>query len=123
MSLEPGIEAPSGSYYGAVGAPTVGQTIVTSPALTPGVYTVEYATDVQGTSAAADVNNIQLQVGSTVISPLQMPNAVGTHYNGVPLNVYVPPGAPGGETISITAIGAGTSTATYEISLVVTRAE
>lgn len=94
---------------GSVTGPTAGQVIATTGALPAGRYTVSGVFKLGGTTAAADANNSQLQVGATVIEAFYNASASPSFYNFGPLVVDV----PAGQAITVNAQALGTGTAQY----------
>ena len=107
----------STSYLGAgATAPAGGTALTTTGTLSAGMYGVTVTTFLSGTTAAGDLNNMQLQVGATVIGPLLtvIPTATGYQLNPQ-FEVLVP---AGGAAITVNAIGAGTVSAKYQAHIV-----
>ena len=106
---------------GSISNPGTGVLITgaTTGTVLGGVYQVTVTTQLSGTTVAADLNNMQLQVGATVIGPLLtvIPTATGAQLNPTMI-VTVP---PGGAAITVNC-GGGTSgaSAVYKALMVVT---
>jgi|SRR5215472_188868 len=106
--------------FGAVTGPAGGAAIVTIPNVPAGVYHVEVSAYLSGTVAAADTDNLRLQVPSTAggqQNSSQLP-LVEVANTPTPLEEIgrVQIGANG--SVSVNAIGAGTGTAVYHVLLV-----
>ncbi len=117
ISLTTGPREPSSAVdaYGIVTSPGAGQTIVTTPALPAGEYSVLVITHPTGTLASpADYDNVQLMVNAVVQGTvLQVTNA-GQVTQNPPVTVRVPANG----TISVQAIAAGTVGAIYKIQVI-----
>lgn len=103
----------------AVTNPSAAAAVATTGTLGQGKYVVVVTTILGGTTAAADLNNMQLQVGTTVIGPLLtvVPTATGYQLNP-PVTVDVP-GA--GAAITVNAIGnASGASVTYRAQILAT---
>jgi len=106
--------------FGSATGPGSGAAIATIPNVPPGFYHIEVVAYLSGTVAAADTDNIRLQV----------PSAAGGQQNGPQLdlievaNVATPlqeigrVQIAGLGSVSVNAIGAGTGTAIYHVLLV-----
>lgn len=92
---------------GSVVAPAAGATIVDSGALSAGNYQVQ----VFFQTSSGDQDNLQLQVGATVIGPVfgtaETP-PTGVYRVNVPANAH----------ITANAIGAGTAGVTYSVVII-----
>ena len=95
-----------------------GQVVATATLNGPAKYTVTVTTNPTGTIAAGDLNNVQLQVGATVIGRLLMAATAGSTWTNPPVVVDVP-GA--GAAISVNATGAASgASAVYGAQIVAT---
>jgi DNA-binding beta-propeller fold protein YncE len=100
----------SSSAAGSMTGPAAGQTIC-SATLAPGTYQVSWRLRYGGTaSPAPDKNNMQLLLDTTVLAVAQVQPLMDTEQPMIPLAVNVP---PGGGTLTIEAINAGSATAVY----------
>ncbi len=81
--------------------PQLGDTIVTTASLPYGRYRVQAATAPTGTVAAGDLNNVQLQVGATVIGTLLQAATANILWQNQAVVVNVP---VAGAAILITAV-------------------
>lgn len=96
--------------------PTAGTAVVATSSLPAGRYEVSAATACTGTVAAGDLNNVQLQVGATVIGPLLQSATANILWQNQKVIVPVP---VGGATISVNAVGnASGVSVTYNAQLV-----
>lgn len=111
------------------GTPQQAQGSVTSPGshatvaqigaanIVPGVYTLQWAVDLDGTPSATDVNNFQiLFAGGSVLATSENDGAVG-HYTQTPFQVTVPQGAA---ALTIRTAAAGTAGAVYSATFTLT---
>lgn len=99
---------PTLAAVGSVTAPTAGATIASLTAVTNGAYLVQLiAGYTGGTPAAAEINNMQLNMpgGGTIRLTLPAASAVVIH------TVVV--SVPSDGNLTVTAIGAGTTGVTY----------
>lgn len=106
--------------YGNLTVTSAGQQIVATPALPPGQYSVVASIDLGGTPTASDANNVQLQVGATVVGTLLNSSSSGVIVPNPPIIVTVP---AGGAVISADSITGGSGTAAYRVQLAVTPAQ
>jgi|SRR5271170_253001 len=96
--------------------PLAAAAIVTTASLPAGRYEVLAATACTGTVAAGDLNNVQLQVGETVIGTLLQAPVANTLWPNQKVTVSVP---VGGAAISVNAIAnASGALVTYNAQLV-----
>lgn len=85
--------------------------------LTSNRWRVVVTTNLTGTIAAGDLNNMQLQVGATVIGPLAVNPTANTYTQNPPIEVDVPDQT----AVSVTAIGnASGASAVYGAQIVAT---
>lgn len=110
------LQAQSNDAEGSVNGPLAGGVIASTGNLPQGEYSVTVVVRLGGTTAATDGNNMQLQVGATVVEVINQGSASGSVGNLGPVNVD----APGGQPITVNAIAAGTGTATYTAQIVAT---
>lgn len=104
--------------YSTATNPGAGAAVVTTGSVGGGKYTVVVTTNPTGTIAAGDLNNVQLQVGATVIGRLLMPATAGTVTASPPIVVDVP---QAGAAISVNAVGAASgASAVYGAQIVAT---
>lgn len=101
--------------YASVATPAAGAAVASTGALAAGVYQVSVNVNLQGAPAASDINNLQLQVGATVIGTLKVANAAGSHIQNPLITVQVPAGA------AITANAIVLGVGTYDVQIVATR--
>jgi hypothetical protein len=104
--------------YGLAAEPVAAGTVITSLFLPQGAYALNLFTGLSGTATAADADNMELVIPGQ--SPIVIPNNVETVSSAQPswspvINVVSP---PGGETIQIKSIGAGSGTANYRASII-----
>lgn len=97
------------SVKGTATAPVAGTAVATTGALTAGNYNVSVFVFTSGT----DVENMQLQVGATVLGPI--PENIGV---GVLTTFRV--ANPTGAAITVNAIGNGTTAIVYTATIVYT---
>jgi hypothetical protein len=105
-------------YYGTATNPSGGAAIATSGSLSAGKYVVTASTQLTGTVAAGDLNNMQLQVGATVVGKLLtvIPVATGNQVNP-PVTVDV----PASTAVTVNAVGAASGvSAVYAAQIVAT---
>lgn len=98
--------------------PTAGTAVASTGNLGPGKYTVTVTTQLSGTTAAGDLNNLQLQVGATVVGTLLtvIPTATGAQLCP-PVVVDV----PAATAITVNAIGnASGASVVYKAQIVAT---
>lgn len=96
-----------------VTGPAAGTTVVTSGTLPAGTYSVSFSGLMSGTVTFADINNVQLRTGATVIGPLPMQGSAEFLNTSGPYTVIVP---SAGATINVSTIGTGSGTAaTYGV--------
>jgi hypothetical protein len=92
-------------------SPGAGATIVTRTALPAGTYTISWTVGLEGTVAAVDADNFQLQVsGAASVTSINL--AVVGQYPQQSAVFIV----PANTTVKIIAVAAGTVGATYEAS-------
>lgn len=104
---------------GSQANPTAGTAVATTGTVGPGKYVVTATTQLSGTTAAGDLNNMQLQVGATVIGPLLtvVPTATGSQPNP-PVTVDVP---QAGAAITVNAVAnASGASVVYKAQIVAT---
>ena len=102
---------------GSATAPTAGAAIVTTGALSPGRYLASVSGMLTGTVVAAtDVDNIQLQVGATVVGVDLLVPVTATAFANPPVEVQVP---EGGAAVTVNAVAGGSVAAVYNVQLVV----
>lgn len=95
-------------YEGGTGVgPGANATIVTTGVLSAGTYVVTPSAMYTGTTTFADAMNIALKVGATVIGTIPSAGQSEFIFPVVPVTVTIP---PGGATISLATIGAGSGT-------------
>lgn len=100
---------------GSVTSPGAGATIA-SVSLGNGTYNVAWTIEMSGTLAAADIDNVQLLLGATVVADSVDANGAGT-YPQQAVEVTV---ANGPLVLAAKTIGAGTVGAVYKVTMVVT---
>lgn len=101
------------SATGTAGSPAAGATIA-SIAAPAGDFTVSWLISLGGTVAAADTNNFGVFVGAVQVAQSVNPGSSFTSIAQQPVNIQVP---PGGATVAIKAIGAGTAGSNYNAEL------
>jgi len=103
--------------YGSATDPAEGASVASTGTLPAGRYRVTVTTVTTGTVAAGDLNNVQLQVGSTVVGTLLQVATAGSNFTNSPIEVNVP---VGGAAISVTAVAdASGDSAVYNAQIVV----
>jgi hypothetical protein len=101
-------------------APLAGATVATTAALEAGVYTVTVVTvPIATVVAATDMNNVQLQVGATVLGTLTMAGTANVQWQNAPVKVNV----PSATAILVTAVANASVAAVYTAQLVVSPIE
>lgn len=106
--------------YGKSTAPAAGAAIATTASLAVGTWDIEVSTFIGGTTAAVEIDNMQLKLGATVISTILNPvpgttGAVNSSQYRVRLQVGV------AAAVSVNAIAAATAASVYAASIVATR--
>lgn len=102
---------------GSAADPAANAVVVATASLPAGRYQVQAATACTGTVAAGDLNNVQLQVGATVIGPLLQSPTANILLQNLPIIVNVP---SAGAAISVTAVAnASGGSVTYNAQLAV----
>jgi hypothetical protein len=103
--------------YGSATDPSTGGAVVATSSLAGGRYNAIAVTMPTGTVAAGDLNNVQLQVGATVVGNLIMIPTANTTFTNPSIEVSVP---AAGAAISVNAVaGASGASAVYNALLVV----
>lgn len=87
--------------YATATNPAAAGAVATTGALGPGKYVVTVTTNLTGTIQAGDLNNMQLQVGATVIGRLLAAATAGLNTANPPVTVDV----PAGTAITVNAVG------------------
>lgn len=100
---------------GSAAAPAAGATIA-SVSLGNGTYNVEWTVELTGTPGAADVDNVQLLIGGTVIADSSNLGAVGDYQQEEATGTVV----FGPLTLAAKAIGAATAGSVYKVIMTVT---
>lgn len=113
--------ATSLGVYGSVTGPAAGATIaaVTTPAA--GAYSVTVYVELTGTVAAADQDNLQLFDDNVVVTRVPASASISSGNVNPQFNFQVV--TDGIHNIIVKAAAAGTGTAVYNVTLVVTRVE
>lgn len=108
------------SNVGQVTNPTAGTAIVTLASVPAGQYQASVFADFNGTLAAGDLDNMQFQVGATVIRQLAANiTSAGSAENAFVNSIITVP--PGGATLSVNAIAnASGATAGYRAQIILT---
>lgn len=96
---------------GQSATPTAGIAILQLTQIPPGTYTLGWIVQQTGPIAAVDINNIEVQLGATLLGIAMTSGNAGTNATQVPITFTVPPGAPG--TLNIRAIVNATAGTTY----------
>lgn len=99
----------------SVAAPAAGATIA-SLSLPNGTYTVAWTVELSGTLAAADIDNVALDIGATQVATSANAGAAGT-YPQASAQVVV---TGGPLTLAAKAIGAATAGSTYRVNATIT---
>ena len=103
---------------GSATNPAGGGQVATTGTVGGGKYTVTVVTNPTGTIAAGDLNNMQLQVGATVIGKLLVVATAGSTTASPPVVVDVP---QAGAAITVNAVGAASgASAVYNAQIVAT---
>jgi hypothetical protein len=103
---------------GKQSAPTAGTAVAATGTLAHGDYQVTVSATPTGTVVAAtDINNIQLQVGATVVGGLTLIANANSPATSPPVVVNVP---SGGATVSVNAVANASGSVVYNATLVVT---
>jgi hypothetical protein len=104
------------SFQGSTTAPGANANIllIGANAIPPGNYTGQWKIDLDGTPGAADVNNVKVVQGVTIVPASANDGAVGS-YPQVPFQFTVPPN--NANTLTFKAIGAATAGAIYTVSV------
>jgi hypothetical protein len=111
------LDATSTSVSGEAPLPTTpNETVAATPVLPAGIYTVTTQLMLSGTASVTDINNMQLYVGAVAGPVLAMGDGTET-LTTTTQQVVVP---PGGATIGVHTIAAGTSTANYWATIIAT---
>lgn len=109
-SLNDGSVAQGLTVDQSAAAPGAGATVA-SISLGNGEYTVEWTLELTGTIGAADVDNVQVFIGATLVGTSVNTGVVGdTGQEEIPVSV-----SGGPLTLAFKAIGAGTVGSTYKI--------
>lgn len=111
------IDGPALTVAGGNGISTEGRqlgpaalTTLCSATLTQGEWAINWEVQLDGTVAAAELNNFGLYIGGTLLAQSENPPTAGGPYSQESVVIQV---GVGGATVSIKNIGAGTSTAGY----------
>jgi len=107
VPMASGWQAASGSST----SPAAGHVIVAGPWVPPGTYTVNWTVTLSGTLSAADVNNFQLKIGTTVVATSVNLGAAGA-YPQAPVIITSP-----GAALSVSNIGTATTGAVCAVSV------
>jgi hypothetical protein len=103
--------------YGTATNPSAGGTVAATGTLPSGRYTVTVTTRPTGTLTSGDLDNVQLQVGATVIGTLLQDDTAGEAVTSAPITAEFITAA----AISVTAVGnASSSSAVYGAQIVAT---
>jgi|SRR5882724_2982317 len=106
--------------YGTVAANVAaGQQIAATPNAPAGLYRVDCYVGLGGTTGAVDANNVQLQIGATVVGVITMNSGSGSIGESFPVTFYVR--SPGGQAFGVNAIVLATTTAAYRAQIVATQ--
>ena len=102
-------------YYGSGTAGFgAGQAVVSSGAITAGIYRATVVTSLTGTVTSVDANNLNLQVNATSIGALVQTPVVNTAYTNPTISIDVP--ASG--TVTVSTAGTPSATAVYHAQLI-----
>lgn len=111
-SLRDNSSAAATEVEGSVTSPAALATIVTTPSLHAGIYTVKWEVELAGTLAAGDSNNMELTLNGVAQTVAVFPAVAGTYPQGdVQLTV------PSLGTVAVKAIAAGTVGAIYSATI------
>jgi hypothetical protein len=102
-------------YYGS-GTAGFGaaQAVVTSGAITAGIYRATVVTSLTGTVTAVDANNLSLQVNATQVGALTQTPVVNTAFANPAITIDVP--ASG--TVTVSTAGTPSATAIYHAQII-----
>lgn len=122
------IDPPGPAQLGVPGASLVAQVSATGPlanttianiaALPAGLYKIDVYLELSGTVAAADQDNIRLQVDGVTVSRLNMSAAITSGDVNSPVTIYA---RSNGTSIRVQSVGAATGTAIYGTMIVATQ--
>lgn len=114
-SFNNGLAAASQPVTGTANAPAAGATIA-SVSLGNGSYLIEWTVELTGTPGVADVDNVQLLVGASVIADSSNLGAVGDYPQEEATGVVT----FGPLTVAAKAIGAATAGSVYKVIMTIT---
>lgn len=109
---------------GTAAAPGAGGVVVTVAAPPTGYYRVEVWTGLAGTLAAADLTNMELRAGATVISRLANTAALNTTNANPALGPYTfYRNLNGATALTVNATAASTASSVYSAQIVATKVD
>jgi hypothetical protein len=108
-------------FQGSITSPAANASVVLIGAIgalpPPGIYTVNWTVELDGTVSASDLNNFKLSIGSTVLENSINDAAIG-RYPQLPVTLTIPPG--NASNLTVKAIAVGTVGAIYSAEVTLT---